>query len=162
MRQIDYQYTSDIVPFLFIAAIEGYAVLSKRKFRFLPGIVAGSFIIMSILWGELPFGMQSRFFYFTSVQPEKAAMQQVETMIPSMYTVSATNNIGAHFAGRQYLYNFPVNALTADYSIAMLGDQYAWPSGDAQKAAVNELLASPDYMLIAHQNDFYAFKKRRL
>ncbi len=174
LRQIDYQYTSDITPFLFVAAIEGYAIVSafvsgrlqskygRHLLRFLPGIVMTSIGVTAILWGELPVGMQSRFLYFTSSQPENSVMRQVEVVVKPMYTVSATNNIGAHFSEREHLYNFPLNALSADYSIALLGDQYAWPSGDAQKSAVDELLKSPDYTLIIHDHNFYAFKKKGL
>lgn len=174
MRQIDYQYTSDITPFLFVAAIEGFIVIRSfilrnvagRKRKRLSGVVAGILVTAIaasvIVWGELPLGIQSRFLYFISPQPEKAMMEHVEASIPSVYTVSATNNIGAHFSEREFLYNFPVNALSADYAVAMLGDQYAWPSGDAQRQAVDQLLKSTDYTLIAHQGNFYAFKKNIL
>jgi len=174
LRQIDYQYTSDITPFIFISAIEGYAVVraflstqvktkrGKTVLRFLPAVMILSIIVTSYLWGELPFGMQSRWLYFTSAQPENATMRQVEAMIKPMYTVSVTNNIGSHFSEREKLYNFPLNALSADYAVVLLGDQYAWPSGDAQKAAVNQLLASPEYTLIEHQKNFYTFKRKGL
>lgn len=174
LRQIDYQYTSDITPFIFIAAVEGYVVvrslLSTRLsgvrrtsvLRWLPVIVMICIIGTSIAWGELPIGFQSRFLYFTSSQPENGTMRRVEQEVKPMYTVSATNNIGAHFAQRKYLYNFPLNASNSDYSVALLGDQYAWPSGDAQKAAVQALLVNPDYTLIAHMNNFYAFKRKTL
>ncbi len=174
MRQIDYQYTSDITPFVFIAAAEGYAVLRTwlsrlrytnhhvRLLRWLPVIVITTIVGTSVAWGELPMEMQSRFLYFTSSKPENETIRRVEAMMKPVYTVSVTNNIGAHFSERKYLYNFPLNALTADYSIALLGDQYAWPSGDAQKAAVDALLKSPEYTLVVHENDFYAFKRKGL
>jgi uncharacterized membrane protein len=174
MRQIDYQYTSDITPFIFVAAIEGYGIVSaliERRMkgrnrgtllRTMPYFVITGVVMAASIWGELPIGIQSRFLYFTAPQPEKENMMRVEAMIPSVYTVSATNNIGSHFSQREKLYNFPLNALSADYSIAMLGDQYAWPSGDAQKEAVDKLLASPDYDLILQQGSFYAFKKKGL
>lgn len=161
-RQIDYQYTSDITPFIFIAAIEGF-IVAKRKFRrYAVPVLIFCIVGATVVWGELPLGMQSRFSYFTYEQPEVSEMRVVEAQVKPMYTVSVTNNIGSHFSQREFLYNFPINAMTADYSIALLGDQYAWPSGDDQKKAVNELLASPDYTLIAHQRNFYAFKKRGL
>lgn len=174
MRQIDYQYTADIAPFIFISAIEGYGVISMILSRKLSHdlrhhwqkILLTAFMLAALLsnigWGELPFGIQSRFFYFTSKPPEYKIMQKVEAMAMPSYSVSVTNNIGSHFSERKRLYNFPINANTADLSVAMLGDQYAWPSGDAQKQAVNELLQNPQYVLIAHQNNFYAFLKKGL
>lgn len=171
MRQIDYQYTADIIPFLFISAIEGLRfMLAKisgygRKWKIFPRIVTSCFVgcavLASYLWGELPLTMQDRFYYFIWELPEKAVMKQVEERISPVYTVSVTNNIGSHFAGRKYLYNFPVNALTADYAVAHIGDQYAWPSGEAQRQAVDELLNSPNHILIARDGEFYAFERKR-
>lgn len=163
MRVIDYQYTSDITPFLMVASIEGYAVVSSLFRSRKPWLLWGMGICLlgaSLWWGELPYGVQSRFGYFTTPPRAKAIMDRVAREIGPMYTVSATNNIGAHVAERQFLYNFPVNATTSDYSIAILGDQYAWPSGDAQKKAVEELLKSPNYTLIAHWHNFFAFKRK--
>lgn len=174
MRIIDYQYTSDITPFLFVSAIKGYAVIAsaiQSRFRGVyrrrgNAILLIAFIACvawaSVSWGELPYGRQSRFYYFMTPLPEKAVMQQVEAAVKPMYTVSATNNIGAHFSGREFLYAFPVNALSSDFVIAKLGDQYAWPSGEEQEAMVDRLLHSPDYTLFAQQNDFYAFKKKNI
>lgn len=89
-------------------------------------------------------------------------MAHIKEIIPSWVTVSATNNIGAHFSGREILYNFPIHADSADYAVVLLGDQYAWPSGDAQKKAVEELSVNPAYTLIAKDGNFYAFKKNNL
>ena len=164
MRQIDYQYTTDITPFLFVSAIMGFAYLRSRlKSTRLDTHVVLAFIacitISSYLWGEIPLTRLDRFYYFIWEIPEKKIMKQVAESVESRYTVSVTNNIGAHFAKRQYLYNFPVNALKTDYSIALLGDQFAWPSGGEQQKTVNELLKSSDYELIVNVGDFYAFKR---
>lgn len=168
MRIIDYQYTSDITPFLFVSAISGFSVLrsflSRKKIRIarigLATTIVACFVgIGSYLWGEVPLTRQDRFYFFIWPTPEKESMEKVEKLADSKYTVSVTNNIGAHFAKRKYLYNFPVNATTSDFAIALLGDQYAWPSGDAQQQAVQELLASKEYTLIVHDGDFYAFKR---
>ena len=168
MRIIDYQYTSDITPFLFIAAISGFGAvrtfLIKRHIPIAKAGFAALFIacfvgIGSYLWGEVPMTRQDRFYFFIWPTSEKKYMEEVEKMADSRYSVSVTNNIGSHFAKRKYLYNFPVNAMTSDFAIALLGDQYAWPSGDAQKNAVQELLVSKEYTLIVHDGDFYAFKR---
>ncbi len=172
MRQIDYQYTSDIIPFLFIAAIAGYRSLEvfvgrftsglrKHIFAGLSGMVVGCAVLASYLWGELPLVRQDRFYYFIWALPEKAVMKAVADRIPETVSVSVTNNIGSHFARRKELYNFPINAASADYAVVRLGDQYAWPSGDAQREAVEALLISPDHTLIAQDGDFYAFERKR-
>lgn len=172
MRMIDYQYNAEIIPFLFISAIEGvrklHAFIEKRKklwnatrmrhLVFL--IVLGFATISSIGWGEIPLTLEDRFFYFIWPRPESPVIRQIATSIDPLYTVSVTNNIGAHVAGREYLYNFPVKAKEADFVLAYLGDTNAWPSGDAQKNAVGELLRSSQHELIAQIGDFYAFRRK--
>ncbi|MFZ5535808.1 MAG: DUF2079 domain-containing protein [Patescibacteria group bacterium] len=171
MRQIDYQYTSEIIPFIFVAAIVGYANIRSivlryaifggtRVVRWLSLSVIGTAIYASYLWGELPLTRQDRFFYFIWALPETSVMKAIEERIPESASVSVTNNIGSHFAKRKELYNFPVNAMSSDYAVVRLGDQYAWPSGNTQRETVDALLGSSDHTLIAHDGEFYAFIKK--
>lgn len=174
MRQIDYQYTSNLIPFIFISAIFGYKKLStliravpnkykKIKLRTYVSYVIGLCVCAGVyLWGEIPLTNQDRFYFFIWSIPEKQSVLYVRGLIPEHATVSATNNIGAHFSNRETLYNFPVQATHADYAVALLGDQFAWPSGDAQRKSVEDLLVSPEYTLILQDGDFYAFEKNTL
>lgn len=161
MRMIDYQYTSGITPWIFISAIYGYDVVSKRVPGWvLNGIVVATVILSVYFWGELPWGRHSRFWFFHTIQPEKSTIDAVVPEIPSKVSVSATNNIGAHFSEREYLYTYPINAQKADYDVILLGDQYAWPSGDEQSRVLQLLLKDKNYLLIAHNDNFYAFKRQ--
>lgn len=171
MRQIDYQYTSTIIPFLMVSAIHGYAVLGKmlqrikmlQVIRKIPITLTYLVVCMSIslyLWGEFPTGKTQWFWHFITPVPERQTMNTIATSIDSTKTVSVTNNIGAHFSQRKYLYNFPINADKADYTVVYLGDTYAWPSGEAQLIAVRTLLANQEYQLIAQEGNFFAFKKK--
>lgn len=173
MRQIDYQYTSGITPFVFVSAIYGLRRvllwtkhLSKNYVRSVAvGMWTLLFCIVSVtsyMWGEIPLTNQDRYYFFIWAIPEKQSMMKVREMIGATASVSATNNIGSHFSNRETLYNFPVNATQADYAVALLGDQYAWPSGDAQVEAVETLLNSPDYTLILQDGDFFAFERNHL
>ncbi len=172
MRMIDYQYTSGISPWVFVSSIYGFAV-AESMLRTKTFVKKNSWIILSVIvgacilgsayyWGELPYGVHSRFWFFHTVQPEKTVMKQVAKSIPSRYSVSATNNIGAHFSERKILYNYPINATIADYVVVLLGDQYAWPSGDEQKRVLQSLLKDKDYQLIAQSGLFFAFKRQTL
>jgi uncharacterized membrane protein len=167
LRQIDYQYNCTIVPFLMIAAIQGYAVLqkmmgnqSKKSSAMIIGWVSVCMVIGLYMWGEFPVGKSQWFWHFITPVAERQAMQQVADNIDSSQSVSVTNNIGSHFSQRQYLYNFPINADTADYTVVYLGDPYAWPSGDQQTKTVQSLLQNPGYSLISQQGNFFAFKKK--
>lgn len=172
MRMIDYQYNAEIIPFLFISAIEGLrrlnAWIERRKDRWNANVlrraacigVGGFAAVSSFLWGELPLTAEDRFYYFLWPRPEAPVIRQIAARIDPLYTVSVTNNIGAHVAGRQYLYNFPIKAREADFVLAHLGDTNAWPDGDSQRRAVTDLLANPQYELIAQTGDFYAFRRK--
>jgi uncharacterized membrane protein len=172
MRMIDYQYTSGITPWIFTSAIYGFAtierlfakIINKKSIRQIGiSVILLTSISLSVyFWGELTFSKNARIWYFTSVQTEKNIMQKISESIPSKYSVSATNNIGAHFSQRKYLYNFPINADSADYVVVQLGDQYAWPSGDQQKQVLQSLLVNDNYEQIASSGAFYALKRRNL
>lgn len=171
MRQIDYQYTSNLIPFIFISAIFGFKKLrtwtqtmnkkvlrkNMRSALCISGVACVAAAVY--LWGEIPLTNQDRFYFFIWPIPEKQSVHLIREIIPENASVSATNNIGSHFSNRELLYNFPVNAANADYAVALLGDQFAWPSGDAQSQAVEALLASPEYTLILKDGDLYAFEK---
>jgi len=160
MRIIDYQYTSTITPFVFIAAIEGLFRLKKNVPAAVLACVVSVFALYgSYAWGELPYGKESRFRYFTTPPREKQTMQRVEQTVHPMYTVSASNNIGAHYAGRRVLYPFPVGAFDADVVVVRLGDRFAWPSGAIQEATVSALLKHAAYALVEKENNFYVFQR---
>ena len=174
MRQIDYQYGSTITPFICVSAIYGYAVLQKFLIRFKSKknqqiITFGPALLLIVsvastvfLWGQLPVGKSSWFWFFIRPLPEKALMDETIKKIDSSRSVSVTNNIGAHFSQRQYFYNYPINAQKADYTVIYLGDPYAWPSGDEQDSVLSEMKSDPNYEIIASQGDFYAFKRKNL
>jgi uncharacterized membrane protein len=172
MRMIDYQYTSGITPWVFVSAIYGFSAIEKflRNItvykKYIQGILAVIIVISTLVcsysWGELPYGIRSRFWFFHYASPEAPVIKQIAAIIPSKYSVSATNNIGAQFSQRQYLYTYPLNATKADYVVVELGDQYAWPSGDEQQRVLQLLLADDTYELIAHTGSFSALKRRDL
>lgn len=171
MRQIDYQYNSTIAPFIFISSIEGYLVaekflkkisnknINRLSLRLFPILIAGFVLTASFLWGELPGEKESRFFYFTAAPWEKPVLDKIIKSIGTRYSVSVSNNIGAHLSQREFLYNYPVNGLKADYVLVQLGDPYAWPSDKEQKKVLKELLADKNYFLMDHVNNFYAFRR---
>jgi len=172
MRMIDYQYTSGITPWIFISAIYGFGVIEKffrtktglkqNTEKILAGLIIVCMLVSVHVWGELPYGARSRFWFFHYAPPEASVIKQIAAKIPSKYSVSATNNIGAHFAERQYLYTYPENATKSDYVVVELGDQYAWPSGDEQKRVLQLLLADSNYELITHTGSFSVLKRRNL
>ncbi len=160
MRQIDYQYGSIITPFITISSIYGFAILRKKiSSRILTVYLSICMLVTVYLWGELPVGKSQWFWFFITPIPEKQSLQQIKKQISSDKTVSATNNIGAHFTQRQFLYNFPIHAETSDYIVVYLGDPYAWPSGEAQRDQVDKLLHNPQYEVLKQEGNLFVFKR---
>ena len=160
MRQIDYQYGSLITPFIVISSIYGFAALRKKiSPRYIAIYLSLCMFITVYLWGELPVGKSQWFWFFISPIPEKQTLQQIKKQIDSNSSVSATNNIGAHFSQRQYLYNFPIHAQDSDYVVVYLGDPYAWPSGEVQQDQVNKLLHNSHYEVLVQKGNLFVFKR---
>lgn len=172
MRRVDFQYDSTVTPFIVLSAIYGFTRV-KNWIRMIPvGTYLGFFSLLpaiwliawavstTYLWDELPYMQNSRFFTFISPQAEKQAVLLAERTIDPEHTVSVTNNIGAHFSRRQYLWNFPIKALSADFVLVKLEDPYAWPSNEAQKEMVDALFFSDRYRSVIQFGTFYVFKRR--
>ncbi len=170
MQTIDYQYNSIITPFVFISGVFGfakvYAWCNIRKphdliLRNLPMIwLVGSVVFTAWFWGELP-GMQTtRFFLFTTPQPESQMVRRVARQIDARYSVSVSNNIGAHFSQRQYLWNFPVNYTIADYVVINLGDPFAWPSDEEHRRVLIDLQNDEHYTRFIQYGQLYVFKRK--
>lgn len=173
MRSIDYQYTSLMTPFIAVSAIYGFSRLQNYYSKEhsinrnsidngFVGIFILVFLFSNYFWGEFPVGKSQWFWHFITPVSERQRMKTISESIDSKYSVSVTNNIGAHFTQREFVYNFPLYFDKSDYSVIYLGDTYAWPSGREQIKAVQDLLKNPSYVLIAQEGNFFAFKKRSL
>lgn len=168
MRSIDFQYTSVIIPFIFIAAVNGLAFIArmfqkgrnaKRIRSAILVVVALAAVWSSYYWGVLPYQRMSLWWLYFRQPPGYTTIKSVVQSIPSNATVSVTNNLGAQVSQRQYLYNFPVNAFSADYVLVKLDDRNAWPSLDQQRQVEASLSANPAYELIAREASFSAFRR---
>ncbi len=121
MHHIEYQYTATITPFLFLAAIQGLANLSKwlgrfkmfiRKNGIIPLAVAAIVLAASIL-STTQFSIL-RFHRTWHVSEGHRALAASLHDIPSFYSVSATARLGPHLASRENLFHFPQGADSAD------------------------------------------------
>jgi hypothetical protein len=165
MRLIDFQYTSTVTPFLFIAAVEGWRMVRIRLGNgWGRGALYGwafAWLLASVyLYAEIPFGKESKLLLYTTPQAETTIMNLLIREIPSTASVSVTNNIGAHVSQREFLYNFPIATNSADYVLAKIDNPNAWPSLPDQVRVVQELLTSPNHRLLIQTGFFYAFQRK--
>jgi len=163
-RQIYYQYTATITPFIFISSI--FAV--KQFIRWFPKISKKyiySYLLIFALFpayffGPLPGAKNPSFEMFTNFQKNRPVIDSYLFKIPEKYSVAATNNLGAHLSHRQVIYTIPVGIGKADVVVFLLNDRFAQPSLKEQKNLANSLKQNKNYVEVFQKDDFIIFKKQ--
>ncbi|MDO8659472.1 MAG: DUF2079 domain-containing protein [Candidatus Parcubacteria bacterium] len=163
LREIYYQYTSTITPFIFISGIYGVRQFSKwfPKIQLLAiALYIIFFTFMSAYsFGPLPGAAKPNLDMFTKPQENKEVIENFLSTIPENYTVAATNNLGAHLSHRQTVFTVPVGISEADFVLFLLNDGFAQPSLQVQKEMIVKLSNNKKYVKIFKQGDFVVFKK---
>jgi uncharacterized membrane protein len=164
LRQIYYQYTSTITPFIFISGIYGV----KQFMKWFPKISKFYLIIYLLFFtffsacsfGPLPGARNSNVDMFIKPYPNKQIVENLLSIIPEKYSVAATNNLGSHLSHRESIYTIPVGIDKADVVAFLLNDRYAQPSLNTQKQIANNMKHDKKYIKVFELNDFIIFKKQ--
>lgn len=163
-RQIYYQYTAVITPFLFISAI--YAVKYIRGIFPKTSTVPFALVILYFAitaarsYGPTLLSEKPNDAMFKKPYANKEIVQRELAKIPQSASVSSTNNLGAHLSHRQRLNVIPEGLYETNYIVFLLNDHFAQPSPDAQQQMVATLLTDPNYELLFDKDDFFIFKKK--
>jgi uncharacterized membrane protein len=164
LRQIYYQYTSTLTPFIFISGIYGV----KQFVKWFPK-VSKSYLIVYLLFftfysaysfGPLPGAKNPNVDMFTKPYTNKRTVEDFLLTIPEKYSVAATNNLGSHLSHRETIYTIPIGIDKADIVAFLLNDRFAQPSLNAQIKMAQDLKSDKNYVKIFEQGDFIVFKKR--
>ncbi len=166
-RQIYYQYTSTITPFLFIASIFGVKNLSKwfpKKGATNILLIFVSFTTLSsaFLFGPLPGALNPDLDMVVKPLPDRDLIHAFISGIPLGYRVAATNNLGSHLSRRRNVFTIPQGLSSADIIVFLLNDRFARPSLKAQREMVASLKKNPNYKLLFRERDFVVFKKNSI
>lgn len=164
LRQIYYQYTSAITPFIFISGIYGV----KQFIKWLPKIpkiyIMTYLVFFTFLsaysYGPLPGAKKPNLDMFTKPQSNKEIIENFLSKISEKYTVAATNNLGSHISQRKTIYTIPVGIDKADIVLFLLNDKFAQPSLEAQEEMANNLKSDENYIKVIEKDDFVVFKKQ--
>ena len=163
LKQIYYQYTAIITPFMFITAIFGIKFAS-RKLKKLPLTLFSWYLVVfailgAYLYGPLPASQKPSISVFTEQLGYGGEVDEVLRKIPQDAKVAATNNLGSHLSQRDYLFTIPIGVEEADYVALLLNDPFAQPSLAAQENFAESLRNNPNYQLMYEKEDFLIFKK---
>ena len=164
LRQIYYQYSATITPFVFISSIFAVKTIIKwfpkiPKFYFVLYLLFFT-IFSSFLFGPLPMAKNPNIDMLTKPQKNKEIIKNFLSRISEKYSVAATNNLGAHLSHRKINYTIPYGIDKADVIIFLLNDRFAQPSLATQKEMANNLKRNKNYIEVFEKDDFVVFKKQ--
>lgn len=165
LRQIYYQYSATITPFVFISAIYGMRFLRKKikKITFPLAFYLGAMSILSFyLYSPFPGSRNPNIAMFTQSVSNKKIINESLLKIPPNASVAATNNLGSHLSQRENIYTIPVGTQNADFVVFLLNDWYAQPSLETQKEMARNMEHDRRYKLLVKDGLFVLFEKTPL
>ncbi len=118
MRRIEYHYSAAIIPFIFLAAIQGMANIityarRHRSIQWFSAEIGMTVILLSAMVATTQYSIL-RFHRIWQVTPQHQLLSQALQEIPTNLSVSSTPREGAHLAERQFLYHFPERVSDVD------------------------------------------------
>ncbi len=163
LSDIYYQYTSTIIPFIFISSIFGFKILTKKINK---NILIIYLLICSICAayhiGPLPFSKNPNVDMYTKPLINRSEITYFLDSLSNEYSVAATNNLGAYLSNREKLYVIPNGIEQADFVIFLLNDPFAQPSLTSQKEMALSLQKNLDFELVKKTGDLVAFKRKNI
>jgi len=166
LREIYYQYTAAITPFIFISAIYGVSILKKRfsqlSIKFFTWYLLIAAILGAYYIGPLPGSKNPNISMFTKQLPQKETIEKFLDSIPSKFSIAATNNLGSHLSRRQKIFTIPIGIDKADIIVFLLNDSFAQPSLKAQIEIAKKMKKDKNYIQVFRQGNFIVFEKRNL
>jgi len=164
LRQIYYQYSATITPFIFISAIYAVNQILKLFPKISKKYIYAYLLIFTLssayFFGPLPGAKNPSVEMFIHPQKNKVMIDSYLSKIPEKYSVAATNNLGAHLSHRQTIYTIPIGIGKADVVVLLLNDKFAQPSPKEQKNLANNLKQDKNYVEVFEKDDFIIFKKQ--
>lgn len=166
LREIYYQYTAAITPFIAISAIYAVAFIKKRFTKIDNRLIIVYLILTTVisayLYGPLPGAKHENIGMFNNQLANRESVDKFISDIPKEYSITATNNLGPHLSQRKDLYTIPVAIGKADMILFLLNDYWAQPSLQAQKDVAKQMTNDKNYIQVYKDGDFVAFEKRNL
>ena len=166
LREIYYQYTSAITPFILISAVYAVSFLKKRFSKIENGLIIFYLLLATFVsaffYGPLPGGKHANIQMLNNQLANRETIEDFISKIPESYSVTASNNLGSHLSHRRNLYNIPIATGSADMVLFLLNDYWAQPPLSVQKKMAEDLKNNKNYTLVFKDGDFVAFAKKSL
>lgn len=160
-------YASGLIPWIFLGLITSIGWIRDRvqKMNWAGAVLAiwlGGWVVYGAwAYGPLPGAQNDWSRFVTWSNPYAAAVGTWEKSIPSTVKVSATNNVGAHFARRQYLYSFPLGVDQSDYVVVLEGHATPVVATQAEVTQqIQDLRQDTQWQQLYQQGDLTILQRR--
>jgi uncharacterized membrane protein len=158
MHQIYYQYSTTITPFIFIAAIYGIKIITK-KFPQIPLSAVSIMLLIFTLcsaynYGPLPLAKKPNDAWYKKPLTNRAVVDKYLNSIPDSAVVSASNTLASHLSERRQIFVVPLGIDKSDY-ILILDET---PTKE-EKGIFDDVKKNHEFRLEYHDTNFYVFKR---
>ena len=118
-HEFKYHYTSLPLAAIFLATVEGIAILGTRPAtqRFLLGSLAATALIANIAWSPSPISTQYERGEWAAATPRLLTVNRAVDMVPGGAGVSATYYMVPHLTHRVHIYEFPNPWLACNWGV---------------------------------------------
>src|SRR3990167_998923 len=162
LHQVYYQYSSTIIPFVFISTMFSLKKMSKAipmiTFKTLSFIILLTAVSSAYSFGPLLFAKKPQDQMFKNPLEKRREIDSFIQSIPRDSKVSATNNLGSKLSHREYIYEIANGIERSDYILFLLKSEVNQSIKSAQSYYL-KVKDSEDYKLVYSVDNFYAFKK---
>ncbi|MBI5467331.1 MAG: DUF2079 domain-containing protein [Candidatus Kerfeldbacteria bacterium] len=171
-QTIFFQYMAAIVPFIFIATVDGWSTLRAwlathhgrwtqvQLRRALDIGLIGCFLAGVWIWSPLPgtrhHGDAIRVFIPSPYRQDVALVQR--QLLPAD-RVATTNNLAPQFSRRELIWSFPNNLEQADAVVILAGGPYDVITTAQLLDEIKTLAADPRWKVIHHHDAFWYFRR---
>lgn len=164
-RSITFHYQAAIIPFIYISAIYGIKKVLGLKKKYLNKstifyYILASSLVSAWMYGPLPGSNHPSLEIYAQELFEKNRIESFLKNMPKEFSITSSNNLGAHLSHRKNIYTIPNGIETADMVLFLLNDPFAQPSPDEQRKMVRQLKNNKNYVQVAKYGDFIAFQRK--
>lgn len=163
MRNIIFQYTSVIQPFVFISAIYGakHFISTDKKAKLVILMIFILTLIFSYFKSPLPYSREKDIYPLK--YPQKSAPEiefWQKTLSDDSLKISATGQVAPHFSNHRYLYLFDNRYKYSDYVVIRLTEIYNYPEKNILIPIYEKSLKQDkNFSLIYHSQRVEVYKK---
>jgi|GEM_PF-398406 len=176
-RLIGTYHSGIVMTLLALAAVQGAGTVRRRWPHIFPWIFClflFQAVVFSAAFGPLPYSVTTDAVDLR-IGHDRAAFERMKAFIPPDASLATQNNLGAHFAARRDIFEYPTGMDRAEYVLFHIQDPTNGSFHRFRKNArmlldsyslnlrygtrVQHAFENPNFGLVAQESSFYLFKR---